>query len=438
MRIDIQNTVIMVLCLCLMLITFSPSVSASSLEITFPQVPTSWTTVCSVMGTDNQLYTIDIRLVSSDAPVYFYIRPVPVSTVHGYLAATIFSTTANYIVETRTNAYTHDDERPVPSVNGPEYGIYSSASWGFDTSDTAKYDFSTVNTYGFPYYSSHQAGISDAVDFLKTTVTFSLPAGNIAFVQLQDDIGVNGADITLHTEFPVSFGTNDYGRVNQTLTYSSSLPSTSNNSVPNNGYITWLNDGKVNLFGISTKKVFESNVPGPVGGQYVVICNPLYMNQPGGSIGGEYYYNGSIDVSITNAKNVFYIYPLTDTMTIDYGNGISSVSSYGSESYVGTYNEEDGVVSWEDPNGGNNTPVTGGDNELPEPTTIFDLLRNIGKQISDFLSGPISAIKTVVNAIQNFLSSFVQLYIWLPEPVYKLITSALMIALTIGVIKIFV
>lgn len=259
------------------------------------------------------------------------------------------------------------------------------------------------------------------------SLSYSLPPGNAIYIQVP-----TGASYTLRTRMPESvLGSNHYPGNNQVITLVSSLPS--GGTAPNSPLIPWQQEGALSVLGLSRNASYTGT---NASSGYLCIVNPLYYS---GTANGPYEFlsNGSIDITIDSQQG-FVVYPLDSSLGFTSGLGINVDTEILDTPFTGSIDSETGEIIWQDSSGGSLAPTTGGGNLVSTSDTIFDFLRNIGDEISTFLKGPIQAIQTVVSAIREFLGSFTQLYMWLPSPVYNLITSALMIALTIGVIKIFV
>lgn len=260
-----------------------------------------------------------------------------------------------------------------------------------------------------------------------SSLQYSLPPGNAIYIQV-----ASGASYTLRTRMPESvLGSNHYPGNNQVITLVSSLPS--GGTAPISPLIPWQQEGALSVLGLSRNASYTGT---NASSGYLCIVNPLYYS---GTANGPYEFlsNGSIDITIDTQQG-FVVYPLDSSLGFTSGLGVSVDTEILDTPFTGSIDSETGEIVWQDSNGGSLAPTTGGGNLVSTSDTIFDFLRNIGDEISTFLKGPIQAIQTVVSAIREFLGSFTQLYMWLPSPVYNLITSALMIALTIGVIKIFV
>lgn len=308
-------------------------------------------------------------------------------------------------------------------------GIYISSPYG-----EATYNGSLVSTI-LPQYtdatSAAQAFAEWDPDATPPTVSsfqYSLPPGNVAYIEMGSSSGVK-----LTTDFP--FYSNTWGtpfsKANSAYALVDSLPSVGS-TVATGTLIPWSKSGKLNLLGQTSLGTFGPI--GPIASRYVAIINPSYYDHV--FLTGTYMQNPAIQIDAINVISI-QVYPLQSDFTFNDDTGTVTTTIAG-DPFIGDVDSDSGEISWTDPDGGTSAPALGGNN-LPEAgNSIFDTLRNIASDFSEFLKGPATAIRVVVGAIRDFMGQFTQLYTWLPSPVYNLITSALMIALTIGVIKIFV
>lgn len=417
MRIDLQNAILLVLCLVLLLSVFTLSANAS---------PSDFFELTYSMGK----VSIGNSKVDTNSPYPIYLAHVgsPDNTLYVFFTDPII----------KTNGYSASLYRSGGGVTGIN-AFFSSATLSGTVYYKAFNGSIPDGASAVPYFATLADALSafSAEPVIPSPLEYSLPPGNVAYIPIPS--GQSSAiTYTLTTTYYMAFGNNDTSRINQVVTVMSSLPSSTNNTAPSAPKIPWTNNGNVNLLGVSANKIYQGSIPANYGGQYLVVVNPMTMPSQTGLIGGDTYTNGSINISVSAVSGSPYIYPMSESLTITPGDGIGSESSYGDSGYTYEIDPETGEIIWTDPEGGSSAPVAGGNNPMPSPNTIFDWLRNISQQFSDFLRGPVQAVQVVVSAIRDFLGSFTQLYQWLPSPVYSLITSALMIALTIGVIKIFV
>lgn len=428
MRIDVQNAILLLLCLVLLLSVFSLSACAASPD--FPELPVVQSGVVfgtyglylgeRTLGNPVQYRGSYYAAVTSDVDAYVF------RVDGGYLYAVSSSVAHVYgsISESSANTLSWN-----VNFSSPDYPGYY---YGYDLASGPSY-FTSYNP-DIPVFSTLEEGLSAVISYIENgpsqagnALQYSLPPGNAIYIQVPQ-----GASYTLKTRMPESvLGTNHYPGNNQAITLVQSLPS--GGSAPSSPLIPWQQNGALSVLGLSRNAIYQGS---NASAGYLCIVNPLYYS---GTANGPYEFlsNGSIDISI-DTQTGFVVYPLDSSLGFTSGLGINVDTSILDNPYTGEIDPETGEIIWLDSNGGASAPTTGGGNLVSTSETIFDFLRNIGDEISTFLKGPIQAIQVVVSAVRDFLSSFTQLYMWLPSPVYNLITSALMIALTIGVVKIFV
>lgn len=310
-------------------------------------------------------------------------------------------------------------------------GVYMSAPYG-----EATYNGSLVSTI-LPQFtdaaSAAQAFAEWDPDASPPTVSsfqYSLPPGNVAYIEMSSQ---STSAVSLFMQSPVKsnvFGA-DFKDANSTYELTNSLPTVGSQTAGT--LIPWVRSGKTDLLGRTYDATFGPI--GPIATTYLAIVNPAYYDK---ELLGDPVENPNIVITAINVVGIT-VYPLEASIVFNgSNNGIGVNSTIIGDPYVGDVDEDTGLVSWTDPDGGTSAPPIGGNNLIASGESFMDVIRNIATQISSFLDAPASAIRTVVNSIRDFLASFTELYTWLPSPVYNLITSALIIALTIGVIKIFV
>lgn len=262
-------------------------------------------------------------------------------------------------------------------------------------------------------------------------IDYSLPAGNVAYLEIADDFdGFN-----LSCKFPEnsSIVGPPWWSITSRYGFADELP-TSTTNFNSLTLIDWEKADSGNLFGLTQNAKFD-----PVGPfvqhKYLVIYNPLYY---GGTDNGPYEWidNPSINISVEAAS--IKVYALNSSIGPGQSSGSAQVNTI-TEGYVkdGEINEN-GNITWSEDGVESTEPITGGSNTPGTAQTIYSFLENIANQLTGFFQGAIGAVNTVVSAISNFVNSLKGLYMWLPGPVYSLLTSAIMIAITIGVIKVFI
>lgn len=262
----------------------------------------------------------------------------------------------------------------------------------------------------------------------ETNLSINLPSGNIAVIEMAG--GSNQVSISV----PIGTGGNQTSpqtNINDIKIGSySTKPSSVSSTMSGIEYPVWTGTGNPNIFGkyFSWKTSFDNAISGD---KYLVVSNPLQVNT-------NIYDNAwslTCTINVQNATN-YWIVP-TQTQydgTTHSWEGIDS-----GEEYTGTYDESNGEWNLVDGDGNPVTPNAGGNTTVNNFTgSVNDWLKHIAEEISSFFNGPINAIQTVAGAISQFASTLKALYIWLPGPVQSLLTSAIMLAITIGVIKVFI
>lgn len=422
MSVGAQNLMLIALIILISVLLLAFPVSADSNDITFPILTTESTILAS--GRYSTDFSWSANVVESDAPVYLFFRDGPYNSSSSQIAfgPGFISTYPAKVTITRQGT-----TRTVTLELDETTGLYFGVPLSWIISSTSSYSYETH----LPVFSDWRSALDyfsgNVVSPSFATLRYTLPPGNALYVQVS-----SGSEYSLNVRMPESvLGSNHYPGNNQVATLVSSLPS--GGSAPSAPLVPWVQSGALSALGLSRNATYSGTT---ASSGYLCIVNPLYYS---GTANGPYEFmaNGSIEITV-DTQSVFYVYPLDSQLRFTSGLGIGVDTTIIDTPYDGQFDPDTGYIIWTDPEGGNQSPDFGGGNLEPVSETIFDWLRNISQQFADFLKGPVNAVQVVVNAIRDFMGSFVQLYSWLPTPVYQLITSALMIALTIGVIKIFV
>lgn len=269
--------------------------------------------------------------------------------------------------------------------------------------------------------------------------TFSLPAGNVAYVRVGDN-----CHMELTTQFPEysNLLANPPWRSQTYISYGvSSLPS-SDTKFPLSGMslVNWYKQAQgKNLLGQTKFAGYPNDVN--QSDNYIVIYNPTYRQV---SSTGQ----GDISPTITCNFSEFYdvkIYPLTESLTILGDTESTSIDGY--QSYYDGVATEDGdiVVSPSEPSMPSQ-PVIGGSgaDTVIGSVSITDYLNQLQQTLSNFannlinlIKAPISHIGQLINEGSNFMSALRGLYAWLPVDIQGIIISALTVVIAIGVFKVF-
>lgn len=342
------------------------------------------------------------------------------------------------------------------STNGnPHLLIISDTSSGFNLK-TTQYGNNYISTSGFggisyndsSYYYNFISSISlsntlytttlpiyesldDAMANISGTTTdsyslnYSLPAGNAIVIELGQ--GSNPYQISTTAINPgpadgTGLGGKQWGFFN-TLPSTIEYPLTGAYSIAFRGYGGQSVLGQYLTYSISGDFVLENHTE-----KYLIIVNPLWAYTSDGDIT-----NSRIDISIDKV-NSFRVYPL-GTQLVNGGWTSQNEGEY----LDGNYDENTDTWYTTDENGNVVESQVGGYNYVDYgPQNIMQWLENIAHQISGFFTGAIGAVNTLVGAISRFSGTLMSLYIWLPPAVQGIITSAIILAITIGVIKVFI
>lgn len=310
-------------------------------------------------------------------------------------------------------------------------------------------------TNNVPSFSSEEIGAQAVQDWIYNppvsvtphSLNYSIPAGYVAYFEIPSNETIR-ASVTTTSGIPLTPA--QWASTNVLYGYSSSLPSGAF-TLPITGStsFSW-NTGKTNLFGKSQHWSWLGTIN--TSSKYYFISNPTYSNVVGTNSNGSSMIvdnpsatNGYVDVYLSSVIDV-KLFPLKSTITYD-----PSIGAYGGiddgasgESYSVGYDDTTGQWVTTDPTGNpvgvGGVPI-GGDNSIdsiPTSDTIVDWLENIARTIGAFFRGAVGAVTTLVGAGSDFIHALVGLYSWLPGSVYAVLSSALILVIVIGVIKVFV
>lgn len=251
----------------------------------------------------------------------------------------------------------------------------------------------------------------------------SISPGYALFIDIHGLSGVQGSLSTTTSKAFASPHTS-----NQTLSYQNALPS--GNVSPQGNGISWQGNGNKDLFG-RYKSWSATLIPNNY--NYIAIYNPVHIDT---YVDPEHEdFNGSISVHVNKAySETTILIPLNTELT---GTGtVGTVTTEDQKPVV--YDETTGTWIPTNQDGTPYTPSPYGDYMPSTVNSIHDWLQNIANLISGFFNGAIGAVTTLVGAGSAFINQLVSLYSWLPAPVYAVLSSALILVITIGVIKVFI
>lgn len=267
---------------------------------------------------------------------------------------------------------------------------------------------------------------------------YSLPPGNVAFVELTSA----SSEASFSTTMPVlsSLFGSSWVNVTQKWGYSDTIPSFGS-SVSTSSLTTfsWTKVAPFNVLRQSKNGTQSFAISS--GSRYLVVYNPLYfyVRDGGNGVESKFLDNGYINIRVNDVSSIVVL-SLTSTALI----GPTATADDSIESTVTappvtqSIDPDTGLPVWTDADGNPTSPPSvGSGNIASNGTTIFDVLQNIANSIKDFFGGAVGAIQTLIAAGSAFVSSLVLLYSWLPGSVLSVLSSALVLVITIGVIKVF-
>lgn len=285
------------------------------------------------------------------------------------------------------------------------------------------------------------ASNSIATDFLNMVIennpssgeqtselNYSLPPGNLAIITTT----ASYESVKLSTTMPLQstlFSGNPWPNTTQRIGTYNTLPASLNASTLGS-VIEWQRTGDANLFGQTHSAEYQPSVISKF--TYIVISNPYYY--PANNMDDNQYTNGAISIS------------MDDVVSIEIRNLTASINPTTGEventengtTWTGEIDSESGDITWTDNDGGNTNPGGGGNLSDATISGFQSWLKGILTSIRDIFEPAHDAIQTLSSSVSNFAKWMYALYIWLPSPILNLLTSAISLAIVIGVIKVFI
>lgn len=298
-----------------------------------------------------------------------------------------------------------------------------------------------------PQFSSLSAFLSSAAVVLSglnssvvSSSQFEIPAGYVAYFSLSD----LSNDLKIYTTF------NNYNNIfgqsgsawdtNQTFRFGASLP-TSGLTYPVSGssVFRWFKDasGKTDLLGRTKSAVAVLHPTSNM----IEIYNPYHVAN-GESLGwnsgnSEFKTHNSMFFSSAGVTN-FRLYPLSDEFSLASDTGVISSSDTGFTDFTdGFINSDTGEVYYQDNHGNYGVPVAGGTNAPVNDESITDILSGFISRFMGLFSAGHNAIRVLSQNASDFMSRLAMLYQWLPPEVLSVLSSAIILVIIIGVLKVF-
>lgn len=444
---------LLIISLCASFFAFAASASSSSGSWdgqpipTFSGTPTysdlesSGFLVCSTYNRyANTTYPVYYLITSGDSPVFVSAYDFSSSEVVGTASIVLASVSPfSYYCSSGANGVMSGGSLKTADS---DTGLYY---YAFSTNLRPDYEFS------IPLFSSRADAMAALADVCENGIppsaelhelSYTLAPGNAIYIDIS---GSDFNDVYLYCKHSYFSSNGSFKYNDQYIGYADSLPSeTASYPLAGSSLISWNPARPYDLFGRTNNGSYYSSV-NDSNGKYLVISNPAYIsntsalgNPENGFSLDQYTLNGAIDISVDQAVD-FKVFGLSSSAK--FVDGVSSVdTTTNGSSWSGTLDSSTGTwVTTNDQTGEAGYPTPGGSNSPDSATTsIFDWLQNIANQISSFFSGSVGAVSTLVSSASDFFHSLSGLYSWLPSPVYSVLISALIIAITIGVIKVFI
>ena len=181
-----------------------------------------------------------------------------------------------------------------------------------------------------------------------------------------------------------------------------------------------------------------ANISGTSSGRYLWIVNPMYNNKYFEDSLSADALNGLMTITGVPAGTTVYTYKLKqNASSLGLDSDIPSVSggvgSVATDSAIQTQ-----YVSTDDPTQ-TYTQTVGGDNSAPEEVSAAEGIRQTLDQfVNGFMNlftAPISHIQQLISSGSSFIQTLGGLFSWLPTPVTNVLSSALVLFIVIGVLK---
>lgn len=299
----------------------------------------------------------------------------------------------------------------------------------------------TRPSVAFPYGTSVSDIASAFSEFLSSSgggslpTSFTVPRGNVLYFQVSSN-----SDVTFESHFSENSGlfssSNVYGPWGDTyqrISSESSLPG-AGIEFPRTGSsaIVWEKGDPLNVLGQTKTGVYTDTFQT---GTYYAFYNPAYQS----ITSSDGFGSASVGSNVTVSGNFSFIRIYSLQQIYDISTSTNDYDDY----YVGTP-DDDGGVTWVDQDDQISYPSSGGENQEDEPISSVSLiesikriLRNILNEIESIFTFGFSAIRDLVDLMDEFVATFDDLYEWLPEECYTLLIACVSVAIAIGVFKVF-
>lgn len=295
-------------------------------------------------------------------------------------------------------------------------------------------DYSTAQSSGsfeVTYLSVNGVDVISGASSSRTISTTLVP-GNAMWIQL--DTSQSTFSLSLSTDFYYYTGlfSGSWDGNTQSLGFASSFLANTSYPFAGMNVINWSKGDKTNLFG-QTKTGVYTLTDQAIPSAWLCIYNPLYTGHMDSENNLDY--NGNINITCSSVSSI---------RVVSLSAGVGAINNQWdmtSSPDGGTYSadiDEDGNISWiNDQTGDPGDPQFGGNNWVSSVTDNFNSwLDSVVNGFFGIFTGTHHAIQTLVGYGSDFMSSLMSLYAWLPGAVFSVLQSALILIITIGVLKV--
>lgn len=339
-----------------------------------------------------------------------------------------------------TYYFNSDSSNPISATLNSTYNVYQGWYYGWSrdpVSDIPVFTSTSAMFTDFNEFIIDYVPESSAFDF-ETTV--EVPSGSVAYIGIPSS---GSLSIIAKTTMPMytSIGSNTWSNVPQRVKQVSSLPnSTTTFPLAGSAIPNWTKTEPYNWLNQSKSAVTSTTSWSGSNGNFLTFYNPVYYMD--GSIQAS---TNTVYLTISGYSSI-RIYPLQNDMSITAGSTSTSPTDYDGywDATITDNGDGTGSVTY-NPSEGSNLPPTPTSNQYNTGTSssIIDYINQINQTLTNFaesfinlLKAPVAHIQQLVSAGSDFVSQLSSLYSWLPAEVYNTLTSAIILCISVGVLKV--
>lgn len=367
------------------------------------------------VGNGDRVYCVYWRAYGTNTPYQCYLiskSPFTYITVSNIVGGNIHNFGNNYSSSTSLDGY------------DIYYSLTSIGQYSYDSNVTLYCDNLGIFYNMYEFLNAGIEYLDGIASVTYSNINFELPAGNIAYIKVPDELVIYHLTETMRELSPLF--ASGWSDVYQYVGIVDSLPQSGDTLIlPENSdqsifkRINWKKGENTNFFG-QTKDAWSSDsIRGENG--YLVIYNPAYYYSVNNN--ATSYWNSNINIEVNKAADV-YVFNVDDG-TINVPPSIGD--------YEGIYTPD----GWVDSNGDPTLPPEiGGGNYVPSGDDEESVLNGLVSRIERIFSGLWSHIKRIVDSLGEVPSQIGQLFQWLPEDMTSIIISLFSIIIIVGVLKV--